>query len=1479
MGRHRFKRDHALASDRLQRSSEESFHSMLDLPVGVAKVSLAGRYLHVNEKLCQMLGYSPAELAERTLQDVTHPEDRQVSAAKLESSFMDAPEEHSLENRYIRKDGTIFWGLVRWKVVRDSRGRPLHAVTTVQDVTRRKRAEDTLRKREDQLCGIIDNSSAFIFIKNLDGRYLKANRWYERMRGLPEAEILGKTDYDLYPKEIADVLRNNDREVIAANRPIHFEEHVPFADGLHHFVAVKFPLNGGDGKPDAVCGIATDITERKRAEIALKESREKLQLALEAADVGTWRVNLQSGLRTHDAALNRILGLPEDHLSMPMAEWFDRVHPNDARRVQESWDRAMKSGHYDEEHRMVRPDGKIAWVRDRGRFFDSPDGKPLYATGALADITARKQADRALREKAKLLDLTQDSVMVCDLNDVITFWNRGANEMYGWTPEEAVGRVSHELLQTTFPKPLNEIKAKLLQSGRWEGELVRAHRDGAHLTVASRWTLQTDEDGDVIGILETNNDISKRKGAEEALFRNKQFNQAILDSLGANIAVLNKAGEIIAVNNAWKHYALQNGGSELADAVGINYLEVCRRSREKDADAAKALRGTEDVLNGARPEFQLEYPCHSPDEKRWFLMSVTPLLDKRGGVVVTHTNITERKQIEQALQESEERLQLAMEGGDIGTFDWNIQTNAVIWTEPKKATFGHPSTASHGRYDDWAGQVHPEDLPACEAGIQKALQDKQRHWQAEYRLTAEEISGPRWMHSQGHIFYDNRGEPLRMIGINMDVTERKQAEEALRQSEAGLRQLADAMPQIVFTCGPNGKADYANGRWYEYTGVSLEESVGFAWQNTVHPDDRERTLRAWMDAVKTGRLYEIEYRFRRHDGQYRWHLSRAIPIRNADKQIVKWIGTSTDIHDRKQAEAEREQLLAREKAARTEAEDAAEWIRRLQAVTDSALGRLSLDELLHETLPRICELLDTDAASILLPSEDGRSLVVRAAVGFEDAALGTRIPIGEGLAGKIAATRSPLIVEDVSTSDVINPILRSHARCVIGAPLVVEGRLIGVVHADTIAKRRFTENDVRLLRLAADRIALAIEQTRLYEIERQERRQAEEANRMKDEFLALVSHELRSPLTAILGYARLLGYGPLDAQMVKKAVEVIERSGRAQTQLIEDLLDTARIISGKLRIDIGPVDLVTVIASAVQTISPAADAKGIRIQTDLNANVGQITGDSARLQQVIWNLLSNAVKFTPSGGRVDVRLERMDPHICITVSDTGKGIPPDFLPYMFDRFRQADASSTRRYGGLGLGLALVKYLVELHGGTVEAFSGGEGKGATFKVLLPVRAVLEPLESEDALALAEPEKATLAGIRVLVVDDEDDARELVKAVIAKYGADVVAAKSAAEAFALITTPPDQLPDVLVTDLGLPDEDGYSLLRRLREWERERGIFIPAVALTAYGRFEDRMRALKAGFQMHVSKPVEPDELAVVIASVAGRAEKGVKRPDL
>ncbi len=1149
------------------RRREEEFRTLFELSAtGMAQVGPDGRYLRVNRKLCQMLGYSEQELLKLTLHEVTHPDDREASAAKLSSSFTDGSDEYSLEKRYVRKDGAIIWALINWTVVRGAEGQPLRTVANIQDITARKHAEEALRASEAQMRAILDNSTAVIFVKDLEGRYLRINRWYEVLHGVTEAEVKGKTDYDIHAREIADALRANDQEVIAANAPLQFEEQVVTADGLRHFISAKFPLHDDSGRPYAVCSIATDITERKQAEEALQESEGRLRRITEATQDVLWEIDPRTGRLWWSERARPLFGFQAAEYEIDLEDWYDRIHPEDVDRVKAQFEQFLRNGSSDwiDEYRFRRADGAYIYILDRGRKFHIENGELALISGAMSDITERKQTEESLRQSEErfrsLIEQASEGIFVANLEGHYTDVNSSAGEMLGYTREELLGmRVSDLLPPEDLPR-LEATRERLLSGEALVGEWRLRHKD--------------------------------------------------------------------------EHYL----HTELSTKI-------------------------------------------LPDG-RWYAIV---------------RDITDRKRAEEALQLSEERLNVALEAVNIGMLDWDIRANVLVWSEKLIAMFGLLPDRTWGAYEDWVDRVHPEDMPACEASILETLKHRLSRWQAEYRIIRGDTGEARWIDTHCRIFYDDQGWPVRAIAANMDITDRKQVEEAVRESEARFRQIADAMPQIVYTCGPDGIANYINQRGQEYLGVSLEQSVGSAWREALHPDDRERTEQQWAEAVKTERPFEIEYRLRRKDGQYRWLLSRAVPIRNEQRKIIKWIGTSTDIHDRKQAEAEREEVLASEQAAR-EASEA--------------------------------------------------------------------------------------------------------------------------------------------------------------------------ANRAKDEFLALVSHELRSPLTAILGYASLLRQGPFDAQKVKQAVEVIERSGKAQVQLIDDLLDTARIISGKLKLYVGPVDLAVVIHEAVQTIYPAANAKGISLQADFPSEIGQITGDPVRLQQVVWNLLSNAVKFTPMGGRVEVRLERVDPNIRITVSDTGKGISPEFLPYVFDRFRQADASSARRYGGLGLGLALVKYLVELHGGTIEAASAGEGQGTTFIVTLPVRAVAAlPGEAAGSpVAAPSPEEAAmLAGVRVLVVDDENEARELIKLALEQYGAEVVTAGSAAEAYNLITTAQER-PEVIVTDLSMPDEDGYSLLRRVREWEQQRGRYVPAVALTAYGRIEDRVRALRAGFQTHVAKPVEPAELAVVIKSL-------------
>jgi PAS domain S-box-containing protein len=398
------------------------------------------------------------------------------------------------------------------------------------------------------------------------------------------------------------------------------------------------------------------------------------------------------------------------------------------------------------------------------------------------------------------------------------------------------------------------------------------------------------------------------------------------------------------------------------------------------------------------------------------------------------------------------------------------------------------------------------------------------------------------------------------------------------------------------------------------------------------------------------------------------------------------------------------------------------------------------------------------------------------------------------------------------------------------------------------------------------------ERLRLLESEREARFEAERANRLKDEFLATVSHELRTPLTAVLGWANILRVGKLQGEDLKQAIDTIERNARVQAQIIEDLLDMSRIISGKVGLDVQRIELPAVLNGAIETLRATADSKGVHLQIVVDHFVGPICGDSNRLQQVFWNLLHNAIKFTPKGGTVRVVLQRVDPDVVVKVIDTGEGIAPEFLPHVFERFQQGDPSTTRRHGGLGLGLAIVKQLVELHGGNVSVESGGITQGATFAVQLPHIGVCTEPDKEHGHSRATLAKdgrlpeVSLGNIHVLVVDDEIDARELVKKLLEIAGATVSMAGSASEAMERILA---RRPNVLVCDIAMPGEDGYSFIRRLRTLEESQGSSLPALALSAYAGSEDRTKAIRSGFQNHLAKPVEPAELLAVVSSLTAR----------
>ncbi|MDQ2974791.1 MAG: PAS domain S-box protein [Acidobacteriota bacterium] len=912
-----------------------------------------------------------------------------------------------------------------------------------------------------------------------------------------------------------------------------------------------------------------------------------------------------------------------------------------------------------------------------------------------------RSVEQVRRRESELSDFIENASvgLHCVGADGIILWaNQAELDLVGYAREEYIGRHIAEIHADA--DVINDILSRLSnEETLHEYEARLRCKDGSirHVLINSNAVWEEDR------FLYTRcftRDITERKRAEEELLKSKsQFEELLSREQFARAEaerrrdftrlVLEHAPIAIGVMEGPEHrFVLVN--RHTCELTGLSEEQLVGRTPaevlpEADTVVAPILDRVYTSGHGETQEIEVDLP----KGRRQLLVTWTALPGRDGkgaSVLYLSLDITARKRAEAELRTNEEQFRAVAETAldAIITID---EASTMIFANPAtQKIFGYTLEELHGQL---LTMLMPEYLRHLHhVGIKRFVETGQKHISWE----AVELPG---LHKDGHEIpleisfseFMTKGE-RHFTGIARDITERKRAQEELKESERQLRILADAVPQLVWMANADGYIFWYNQRWYDYTGTTPEQMEGWGWQSVHDPELLPGVVDRWKASLDTGEPFEMEFPLKGADSVFRWFLTRVSPLRDSKGRIVRWFGTNTDVD-----------------------------------------------------------------------------------------------------------------------------------------------------------KQRRTAEELR------------------------------EANRLKDEFLATVSHELRTPLTAILGWAHLLRGGQMERQTATRALETIERNARAQAQLIDDLLDVSRIITGKLRLDVRPVDPGSFIESAIEALGPAAAAKDVRIQKVMDTGVISIAGDPARLQQVVWNLLSNAIKFTPKGGRVQVSLQRVNSHIEIAVSDSGVGIKPEFLPHVFERFRQADQTSTRQYGGLGLGLAIVRHLVELHGGTVHAESVGEGSGATFVVKLPVVSVYQnqnlaervhPAARESLPSYDCPER--FDGLKVLVVDDDVDARELLSAAIGRCGAEVTMAGAVKEALEFIE---NDRPDLLISDIGMPGEDGYELIRRVRALPVERGGRIPAIALTAYARMEDRLQALRAGYQMHVPKPVEMAELVTVAASLFRR----------
>ena len=938
---------------------------------------------------------------------------------------------------------------------------------------------------------------------------------------------------------------------------------------------------------------------------------------------------------------------------------------------------------------------KSPWRDQRGHL--------LGTMGICRDVTELNQAKREERQShlrlTKVLDSLHSFVGLLTPEGILIEVNQLALEAANLEADEVIGN--------SFPEAYWWSHSPKVQAQLWEaihraatGETVRYDvliRLGEEHFITIDFSLGPllNEAGEVEYLVPSGLDITYRQETEKTL----RQNQAVIQSQLSEIESIYQTAPVgMAVLDTELRFVRIN--QKLAEINGLSIENHLGRSvRELLPDLAdEAEPKLRQVLQTGEPILNVEISGETPAQPgipRTRLESWHPQLGQDTqpvGINVVCQEITEQKRLREELRASNKHLKAALAGGSVCTWRWDIQNNQITGNELFANRFNlDPAICATTGYpiDVLLEVIYEADRPGVQQALERALAT-QTSFSTEYRLLYPSEQGEHsecWMLSRGQLDHDESEQPLAYVGTLSDITDLKQIEMALRESETRFRLMTELLPQIFWTATPTGDLDYYSPQWQAYIGVSAESTTGWAWRDFIHPDDYPEMVRLWQQAVEQGSFYECEHRLRKFDGEYRWFLSRSLPERLASGEIVKWYGTAIDIHAQKQVSRELEQALSREKSALAE---------------------------------------------------------------------------------------------------------------------------------------------------------------------------SNRANRIKDEFLAVLSHELRSPLNPILGWARLLQKCKMSEEKTARALETIERNAQLQTQLIDDLLDVAKILRGKLKFEPKPVSLDAVILSACDTVKTTAAAKSLSLNLDI-VEPATVFGDSTRLQQIVWNLLSNAVKFTSNQGKVDVQLSQVEDFAKIVVSDTGKGIKAEFLPHLFESFRQEDATITRSYGGLGLGLSIVSHLVDMHGGTITAESPGEELGATFTVTLPLIA-----EANNIQSTIKPEvEVDLTDIQVLAVDDDDDARDLMEAMLSAYGATMKMARGAAEAMSLLET---YTPDILVLDIGMPEIDGYMLLEEIRALPSGRHRSTPAIALTAYARDEDREAALSKGFQAHTTKPMDINEVVNVIATL-------------
>jgi PAS domain S-box-containing protein len=995
--------------------------------------------------------------------------------------------------------------------------------------------------------------------------------------------------------------------------------------------------------------------------------------------------------------------------------------------------------------------------------------------------------------------------------------------------------------------------------------------DGEAIPVSFSLGLMHDKQNKITGVLAVARDMREHRGLVNNLVTSRTRFQELVEFAPDAIVVANQEGRIALVNSqteklfGYRRDELLGQNVDTLTAGRSESVAVVRRDTPADLDSDPFSKSL-----GASEQFESVLADRSGRE---FQAEITRRrIETKDGIIVMSVirEMGEKARAGGPLRESDDRYRRVAETTSDVILAAGEDGRIIFVNSAVEKVFGYKAA-------DVIGSELTLLMPDFMSRLREIARRAAEKGQKRVNRPCVELQGVRKGGKEIPIEvsfgeYSSDGKRV-FTGVVRDITERKRAEAARLAAETRYHELFDNANDIIYTCNLEGRFTSLNRTAERLTGHKVEDVLNMNIGQIVAPEYLELVNQTIADRItnKTDAApYEIEIICA--DGS-------RLPIEVNARMVyeggrpVAIQGIARDTRERRRDEQAR-QRLGRQAALRADISD----------ILTS--GDITLRQSLQKCAEALVVHLDAAFARIWLFNEKEQALELQASAGLYTRIDGThsRVPLGKFMIGMIAEEKAPSVTNDLANDPRVNDrewAIREGMVSFAGYPLLMGDRVIGVIAM--FARQKLESDILNSLEGVADKMVQSvqrrwIEEQRAAFLEREQnaRRLAEDANRLKDDFLAMISHELRAPLTAILGWAQMLRSGALDRASAERALLTIERNAKSQAHLVGDLLDASRITSGKLTLETRPVELMSIVEAAVDGVRPTVEAKNLRMQIVLEPWVGPFNGDQERLKQVVWNLLSNAIKFTPQGGLIEVRLERLEGKALLIVSDTGQGIDPEYLPFVFDRFSQMDSSSRRRQGGLGLGLAIVKHIVELHGGAIYAYSRGEGQGSDFMVTLPL--AVQNGDSEGSALWAAPSSngdetrsGTLGGVRVLVVDDEHDTREILSVMLNRYGAEIRTAGSAAEAMTVFT---QWLPDVLVSDIGMPEEDGHTLIRKIRALPQENGGDVPAIALTAFASAQDKKTSLAAGFQRHLSKPIEPVALAKTVALILGRSDEGI-----